>query len=92
MTEIVLSVREHCAEDETVTVAGRLAGPIDLVAAETSARRATPNVLRMERLGVLSVILEEATVHLHADGEVVVSGVRDEAAARRALQKTGIVR
>ncbi len=83
--DIDLSIYEYCAEDDTYTVHGELGYEPDLDKLVTAAQENYEKIIRMDYLDALVVVTEEATVHLHADGDVEINGVQSTEEAEELL-------
>ncbi len=85
--DIDLSIYEYCAEDDTYTVRGQLDYEPDLGELKERAASTFSQIVEMEQLEALVIVEKDSTMHLHADGEVVVNGVQSEDEAEELLKK-----
>jgi len=81
-----LTVQEYCAEDSSYTVQGKLPTPPDLEKLAERAERIYGRAMLMEKLSVLVVLAGDSTVHVHGNGELVVTGVEGVDRARELLE------
>lgn len=80
-----LSIHSYCAEDDTYAVNGDLKRPLDLKQINEKAKGAGRKIVFMPRLKVLVIIFDRTTVHLHANGKIVVNHAATVDAARALL-------
>jgi hypothetical protein len=80
-----LSIHETCAEEGKVTVEGRAPGPLDLAGLARKAEGSFDRTMLSLNLGVLYLLRGGITVHLHADGGIVVNQVGSAAEAEEIL-------
>ena len=80
-----LAIQSYCAEDDTYVVSGDLKRPLDLAKINAQAKQAGRKTVFMPRLKVVVVIIAGTTVHLHADGRVIVNHAATAEAARALL-------
>ena len=87
INQLNLSIHEYCAEDDTRSVEGEAPGPIDLDRLKKSAEKISSRVIMMKRLGVLVVVLDSITAHIHKNGKISINGVRSIAEAEEILAR-----
>ena len=82
-----LSSQSYCAEDDTYVVNGDLKRPLDLNQVNERAISAGRKVVFMPRLKVMVIIAGRTTVHVHADGRIIVNHAASVDAARALLRE-----
>lgn len=82
-----LSIQSYCAEDDTYVVHGDLKRPLDLQQINEKAKKAGRKIVFMPRLKVMVIVLDRTTVHLHANGKIVINHATTVAAARTLLEQ-----
>ncbi len=87
ISQLNLSIHEYCAEDDTRSVEGQAPGPVDLEELKKEAEKISSRVIMMERLGVLVVVLDSVTAHIHRNGKISINGVRSIEEARTILAR-----
>ncbi len=85
VAEFNLAIHESCADEEKFTVEGKAPGGLDLAGLARKAEGVFNRAMLSEKLGVLYLIRGEITVHLHADGEIVVNRIASTAEAEDIL-------
>lgn len=85
-----LRLHEYCAEDDRYSVHGTLVPAPDLDAVAATLQANGEQVLNLARLGTLVVVRPDATVHVHADGALVLNDVRGVEHARGLLVELGV--
>jgi len=81
-----LTVQEYCAEDSSYTVQGKLPAPPDLKELAERARSVYGRTMLMEKLAVLVALAGTSTIHVHGNGDLVVTGVENVERARELLE------
>jgi ArsR family metal-binding transcriptional regulator len=86
ISDFNLAIHETCAEEGKVTVEGRAPGPLDLAGLARKAEGSFDRTMLSLNLGVLYLLRGGITIHLHADGGIVVNRVGSTAEAEEILK------
>jgi ArsR family metal-binding transcriptional regulator len=73
--DLNLRVIDFGDTDEDHTVHGAIYHPIDLSAIEKAGREISAKVILMRCMSIVFITLNEVTIHIHGNGEIVVNGV-----------------